>query len=168
MSSSTTAMHAAMSFLNFVLLALLQLKYQNKEISPFEAHGTIILLYILTSLVYSTAFIALLLRAHHQLPETICLATLEHISLLTGALACDLLLLILAPPFGYFLLAFGGVLVLVKALLGSYQQIIGHLLDVAAISERARDLIPNVFHRSGRQEARNQAHAMASVCFQKY
>ncbi|KAJ6711275.1 PROTEIN putative-RELATED [Salix purpurea] len=168
MSSSTTAMHAAMTFLNVVLLALLQLKYQNKETSPFEAHGTIILLYILASIIYSTAFIALLLRAHHQPPETPCLATLEHISLLTGALACDLLLLILAPPFGYFLLAFCGVLVLVKALLGSYQQIIGHLLDVAAISERARDLIPNVFHRSGRQEARNQAHAMASVCFQKY
>ncbi|KAF9660658.1 hypothetical protein SADUNF_SadunfUnG0001800 [Salix dunnii] len=122
MSSFTTAMHAAMSFLNFVLLALLQLKYQNKKNSPFEAYGTIILLYILTSLVYSTALIALLLRAQQQ-PETVCLATLEHISLLSGALACDLLLLILSPPFGYFLLAFCGVLILVKALLRSYQQI---------------------------------------------
>ncbi|KAJ6427763.1 hypothetical protein OIU84_023212 [Salix udensis] len=135
------AIHAAMNNLNVALLALLQVKYQNKETSPFEAHGTIMLLYILTCLFYSIAFIALLLRAR-QLPETLCLATLEHISLLTGALACDLLLLILAPPFGYFLLAFGGVLILVKAL----QQIRDH--DVAAISERARDLIPNVFHRS--------------------
>uniref|UniRef100_A0A6N2MBI3 Uncharacterized protein n=1 Tax=Salix viminalis TaxID=40686 RepID=A0A6N2MBI3_SALVM len=160
-SSTTTAMHAAMSFLNFVLLALLPMKYQNEELSPFDAHGTIMLLYILASIIYSTALIALLLRAHHQLPETPCLAALEHISLLAGALACGLLLLILAPPFGYFLLAFCGVLVLVKALLGCYQQI--HLLDVAAISERARDLILKVFHRSGRQEARDQAHAMASA-----
>ncbi|KAF9660657.1 hypothetical protein SADUNF_SadunfUnG0001700 [Salix dunnii] len=149
MSSPTTAMdttmytviHGGMNSVNVALLTLLQLKYQNKEISPFEEHGTIILLYILTSVVYSTVLIALLLRAH-QLQGTLCLATLEHICLLSGALACDLLLLILAPPFGYFLLAFCGVLILVKALLRSYQQIRGH--DVAAISERARDLIRNV------------------------
>ncbi|KAJ6394915.1 hypothetical protein OIU77_024015 [Salix suchowensis] len=148
-----TGSHAVMNNLNVALLALLQLKYQNKGISPFEEHGTIMLLYILTCLFYSTAFIALLLRAR-QPPETVCLATLEHISLLSGALACDLLLLILAPPSGYFLLAICGVLVLVKAL----QQNRDH--DVAAISERARDLIRNVFHCSS---PLNQAHSMASV-----
>ena len=164
--SSTTAMHAAMCFLNFVLLALLQLKYPNKGMSLFEEHGTIILLYIVTSFVYSTALIALLQRAH-QLLETLFLVTLEYISLLSGVLTCDLLLLILAPPFGYFLLALCGVLILVKALLRSYQQILGHLLDIAAISEIARDLIPNVFHRSSRhQEAHIQAYSMACVCFQ--
>ena len=163
--SSTTAMHAAMCFLNFVLLALLQLKYPNKGMSLFEEHGTIILLYIVTSFVYSTALIALLQRAH-QLLETLFLVTLEYISLLSGVLTCDLLLLILAPPFGYFLLALCGVLILVKALLRSYQQILGHLLDIAAISEIARDLIPNVFHRSSRhQEAHIQAYSMACVCF---
>ncbi|KAI5593025.1 hypothetical protein POPTR_004G225350v4 [Populus trichocarpa] len=160
--SSTTAMHAAMCFLNFVLLALLQLKYPNKGMSLFEEHGTIILLYIVTSFVYSTALIALLQRAH-QLLETLFLVTLEYISLLSGVLTCDLLLLILAPPFGYFLLALCGVLILVKALLRSYQQILGHLLDIAAISEIARDLIPNVFHRSSRhQEAHIQAYSMVS------
>ncbi|KAJ6937818.1 hypothetical protein NC652_012190 [Populus alba x Populus x berolinensis] len=165
--SSTTAMHAAMCFLNFVLLALLQLKYQNNH-SPFEAHGTIILLYIVTSFVYSTALIALLLRPH-QLLETLFLVTLDYISLLSGALTCDLLLLILLPPFGYFLLALCGALILVKALLRSYQLILGHLLDVAAISEIARDLIPNVFHRSSRhQEAHIQAYSMACVCFQNF
>jgi hypothetical protein len=77
--------------------------------------------------------------------------------------------LILAPPFGYFLLALCGVLILVKALLRSYQQILGHLLDIAAISEIARDLIPNVFHRSSRhQEAHIQAYSMACVCFQNF
>ncbi|KAJ6928057.1 hypothetical protein NC651_011918 [Populus alba x Populus x berolinensis] len=166
--SSTTAMHAAMCFLNFVLLALLQLKYQNNKPSPFEAHGTIILLYIVTSFVYSTALIALLIRPHQPL-ETLFLVTLEYISLLSGALTCDLLLLILVPPFGYFLLALCGALILVKALLRSYQQILGHLLDVAAISEIARDLIPNVFHRSSRhQEAHIQAYSMACVRSQNF
>ncbi|CAK7357145.1 unnamed protein product [Dovyalis caffra] len=129
-------MHAAICFLIFVLLALLQIKYQNKGMSPFEAHGTIILLFIVSSFVYSMAllaFIALLLRAHQQQLEALCFFTvLKHISLVSGALTCDLLLLILCPAFGYFVLIFCGVVILVRALLGSYQQILGRLLDVAA------------------------------------
>ncbi|CAK7357143.1 unnamed protein product [Dovyalis caffra] len=109
------------------------------------------------------ALIALLLRAHQQL-ETLCFVTvLKHISLVSGALTCDLLLSILSPPFGYFVLIFCGVGILVRALLGSYQQILGRLLDVAAIAAIARDLqILHVFHGSSPQEAHNQAYSMVS------
>ncbi|CAK7357151.1 unnamed protein product [Dovyalis caffra] len=109
------------------------------------------------------AFIALLLRAHQQQLETLCFVTvLKHISLVSGALTCDLLLLILCPAFGYFVLIFCGAVILVRALLGSYQQILGRLLEVAAIAAIARDLIMHFFHGSSPQEAHNQAYSMIS------
>uniref|UniRef100_A0A6N2K876 Uncharacterized protein n=1 Tax=Salix viminalis TaxID=40686 RepID=A0A6N2K876_SALVM len=135
------------------------MKYQNEELSPFDAHGTIMLLYILASIIYSTALIALLHEPTPAAGNTLSCRARAHLPPRRSS-CLWFAPLDTRPSFWILSVGFLWVLVLVKALLGFYQQI--HLLDVAAISERARDLILKVFHRSGRQEARDQAHAMAT------
>uniref|UniRef100_A0A7N2L9Y8 Uncharacterized protein n=1 Tax=Quercus lobata TaxID=97700 RepID=A0A7N2L9Y8_QUELO len=61
----------------------------------------------------------------------------KNVCLISGAFACDLLLLILVPPFGWFIFAVC-VSVLVWLLYGSYQVILKHFQEILRlVSESA-------------------------------
>ncbi|XVF48901.1 hypothetical protein PTKIN_Ptkin03bG0225500 [Pterospermum kingtungense] len=100
---SFTKTCATIGSLIIVLLTLLQVKYGNKDASPFETHRLIMTLFIVAMLTYAlTAVAAIKFQTWFTNHSLILL--LNQICIAFGFLACDLLLLILAPLLGYFFL----------------------------------------------------------------
>ena len=102
-ASSFTKMCATIGSLVNVLLTLLQVKYENKDASPFDTDGLVMMLFIVTMLINTLVAVATVtvqawFTNHSLIP------VLNQICIAFGVLACDLLLLILAPSFGYFFL----------------------------------------------------------------
>ncbi|KAK4580925.1 hypothetical protein RGQ29_024545 [Quercus rubra] len=115
---SSTRVHTAFGFLILSLLSLLQVKYQNFG-NPYQTHGATMLLFILAVLVYTIA-----LAGISQLTSnTSYLPLLRCVCFIFGAFACDLLLLILVPPFGWFILILC-VCMSVRLLCDSHRQIL--------------------------------------------
>ena len=101
------------------LLTLIGLKYQSSGATLFHEHGTILLLIIIDVFTCIVALAVTILSAtntsYHLFFKSVCL--------ISGAFACDLLLLVLYPPFGWFIFTIC-VLVLIYLLHSSYQQIL--------------------------------------------
>ncbi|XP_059439605.1 uncharacterized protein LOC132172169 [Corylus avellana] len=108
-------------FLILTLLAFIQMKYQNSSRSPFDTHPTTMSAFIVTAYFYTGALVGIS-RVTQAIPNSNYLPMAMLFSDILGALACSLLIFILVPPFGVFLL-FSCSLVLIRALHGSYQQI---------------------------------------------
>ena len=105
-------------FLISTLLNLLQIKYQNSVNLPFDTHATIMLLFIVATYVYAVALMAITRpisnRNYHRIVILICD--------ISGVLSVYLLVLILIPLFGWFLLVVCAF-ALIRVLYGSYRQI---------------------------------------------
>ena len=110
---------AAFSFMLGFLLTLLGWKYQNSSVSLFHTHGAIMLLLIIDVCTFTIALAMTILptanRTHLSLFKNVCL--------ISGAFACNLLLLILVPLFGWFIFTIF-LFVLVWLLYGLYNQIL--------------------------------------------
>ena len=103
------------------LLSLLQVKSQNSG-NPFETHGAIVLLFILSMIVYVvvSAWISKLA------PNTSYLPILKHVQFIFVTFACGLLLVILVPPFGWLMVVICASMFL-KLLCGSHEQILEYI-----------------------------------------
>jgi hypothetical protein len=108
-------------FLISTLLALIQMKYQNSGKSPFDTHPTTMSAFIVTAYFYTGALVAIS-RVTQAIPNNNYLPIAMLFSDILGALACSLLIFILVPPIGGFLL-FSCALVFIRALHDSYCQI---------------------------------------------
>ena len=114
-ASSFTKMCATIGSLVNVLLTLLQVKYENKDASPFDTDGLVMMLFIVTMLINTLVAVATItvqawFTNHSLVP------VLNQICIAFGVLGFDLLVLILSPSFGYFLLAIWLLLLLLVAL----------------------------------------------------
>ena len=96
---SCTTIHIFFGFLITLLLTLLQVNYQ-KSGNPFETHGAIMLLFIIVVFVYTLALAGI----SQPTSNKSYLPILRRVCFISGAFACDLLLMILVPPFGWFIL----------------------------------------------------------------
>ncbi|KAL4632459.1 hypothetical protein ACB092_04G052400 [Castanea dentata] len=81
------------------LLALVGLKYQNSNGALFQEHGVIMVLLIIDVCTGAIALAMVTLPNSHNSS----LLLVEFVCLICGAIACDLLILILVPPFGWFM-----------------------------------------------------------------
>ncbi|KAK4562284.1 hypothetical protein RGQ29_004953 [Quercus rubra] len=120
------------------LLALIGLKYQNSNGALFHEHRVIMVLLIID---VCTGTIAL---AMVTLPtfRNSSLFLFEIVCLISEVFACDLLLLILVPPFGVFMFiicAFG----LVYILYGTYPKILNSCQEILKSMRQEPSQTPN-------------------------
>ena len=110
---------AAFSFILGFLLTLLGWKYQSSSVSLFHTHSAIMLFLIIDVCTFTIALAMTILpttnRTHLSLFKNVCL--------ISEAFACNLLLFILVPLFGWFIFIIF-LFVLVWLLYGSYNQIL--------------------------------------------
>ena len=99
------------------LLTLLGWKYQS--VSIFQTHGATIILLIISVCICILALVGTTLPASNQS----CRHFFKAVCLVSGAFACDLLLLVIVPPFGWFIFVVC-VSILIWLLYGSYSQIL--------------------------------------------
>ncbi|PPD76984.1 hypothetical protein GOBAR_DD26084 [Gossypium barbadense] len=93
--------HASLGFLITVLLALIQVKYQSTNMAvPFETHPAIMFIFITAILVYAATAAIKTSNANSSIHRII----VSKISLLSGSLATVVLLLVIVPPIGWFIL----------------------------------------------------------------
>ena len=128
-----TGFLAAFSLLFGFLLTLLGWKYQS--VSIFHTHGATMFLLIINVCVCILALVVTTLPTSNQNYRHF----FEAVCLVSGAFACDLLLLILVPPFGWFILIVC-VSILMWLLYASYHRILqccqGILLSVSNFASR--------------------------------
>jgi len=111
-------------FLISVLLNLFQIKYQNSGNSPFDIHATIMSFFITVIYFYGVALAAIT----RQISNRSYIHLVVLICDILGALAFSLLILILLPSFGWFLLVLCAFVLSLKALHGSNWKIFELLL----------------------------------------
>jgi hypothetical protein len=94
------------------------MKYQNLVSSPFDLHATIMSLFIVVTYVYAVTLMAITrpIRNRSYLPTTMLICDISSV------LTFSLLVLVLLPPIGWFLL-FLCAFSFVRVLYSSYQQI---------------------------------------------
>ncbi|KAH1045401.1 hypothetical protein J1N35_036185 [Gossypium stocksii] len=93
--------HATLPFLATVLVALLQVKYQStKKAAPFQTYPAIMYIFVIAMLVYAAA--ATIKTSNDN--SSIHRIVVTKISLLSGSLATVVLLLVIVPPIGWFIL----------------------------------------------------------------
>ncbi|KAK9274180.1 hypothetical protein L1049_018994 [Liquidambar formosana] len=97
---SSIALHAAFGFLIVVLSTLIQIKYQSKDLSPFETHPATMIAFIIVVVIHVGALVVTIGR---ETDSRSYLPVLRHALLISGALASALLLRILVPLFGLFM-----------------------------------------------------------------
>ena len=114
-----TALLALFGFLFSFLLTLLGLKHQSSGAALFHEHGTIMLLLTIDVCTCTIALAAAMLQTSN--PRYI--PFFKSVCLISGAFASDLLLLILFPPFGWFVFIIF-VFILICLVYGSYEQIL--------------------------------------------
>ncbi|XP_030928553.1 uncharacterized protein LOC115954761 [Quercus lobata] len=117
---SYTAWLAALAFLLGFLLTLLGWKYQNPGVSVFDTHCAIILLLILN---VCTCTISLAMIIVLPTSNKTHLSFFKNVFLFSGVFACDLVLLVLIPPLGWFIFSIS-VSVLVWLLYASHKLIL--------------------------------------------
>uniref|UniRef100_A0A7N2N057 Uncharacterized protein n=1 Tax=Quercus lobata TaxID=97700 RepID=A0A7N2N057_QUELO len=128
------------------LLALVGLKYQNSDGALFHDHRVIMVLLIIDVCTGTTALAMVTLPTFRNSS----LFLFEIVCLISEVFACDLLLLILVPPFGVFMFiicAFGLVYILYGAylkILNSYQEILKSMRqEPSQTSNKSLMLAPN-------------------------
>ena len=101
------------------LLTILKWKYQSPDISLFDIHGALMLLLIIDVCIFTISMAVTILptfnRIHHPF--------FKGVFLISGIFACDLILLMLVPPFGWFIFTICAF-VLVLLLYRSHEQIL--------------------------------------------
>ena len=99
------------------LLTLLGWKYQS--VSIFQTHGATMILLIISVCICILALVGTTLptsnQSYHHFFKAVCL--------ISGVFACDMLLLVIVPPFGWFILVVC-VSILMWLLYSSYSQIL--------------------------------------------
>ena len=118
-----TGFLAAFSLLFGFLLTLLGWKYQS--VSIFHTHNATMFLLIINVCICILALVVTTLPTSNQSYRHF----FEAMCLVSGAFACDLLLLILVPPFGWFILIVC-VFMLMWLLYGSYHQILQYCQEI--------------------------------------
>ncbi|KAH7862888.1 hypothetical protein Vadar_010666 [Vaccinium darrowii] len=94
-SMSSTTCHVVYGFLISTLIGLLQLKYQNKKVSPFETHPALIRMFVATMCIYSLAMVGKITAANYRAK---CCEIFSRVSILSGALSSVSLAMIFLPP----------------------------------------------------------------------
>ncbi|TYI08260.1 hypothetical protein ES332_A10G287100v1 [Gossypium tomentosum] len=93
--------HASLGFLISVLLALIPVNYQSTNMAvPFDTHPAIMFIFIAVILVYAAAAAVKTSNDNSSIHRII----VTKISLLSGSLATVILLLVIVPPIGWFVL----------------------------------------------------------------
>ncbi len=121
----STTWLALFSFLIGFLLTLLGLKYQSSGVSLFHTHGAILLLLIIDVCIFTITMVMIMLASSNKSR----LHLLKIVFFISGTFACNLLLLILVPLFGWFIFTIF-VFVLVWLLYGSYNKIPQYCQDI--------------------------------------
>ncbi|KAI9079080.1 hypothetical protein K1719_038919 [Acacia pycnantha] len=109
-SDSASSIHTIYAYLTGLLLALVQLKYQALNTSPFSDHPALMILFLIAITVYAMALFVL--GSHHQIKTMMIWVC--HIS---GSLACEMLLLVLVSPLWSFIINLSSLLLLLTFLL---------------------------------------------------
>ena len=129
------------------LLTLVGLKYQGSCATLFHAHSAIMVLLIIDVCSCTIALAMVTLTTFN----TSYLPFLKSVSLISGAFACDLLILIIVPPFGWFIFTIW-VFILVCLLYGKYQHILqccqGILQSISHSTSDAFDVSCNWFQQN--------------------
>ncbi|KAH7864845.1 hypothetical protein Vadar_034545 [Vaccinium darrowii] len=94
-SMSSTTCHVVYGFFITTLIGILQLKYQNKKVSPFETHLTPIRTFVATMCIYSLAMVGKIIAKKYSAK---CYEIFSHVSILSGALSSVSLATIFLPP----------------------------------------------------------------------
>ncbi|TYJ16568.1 hypothetical protein E1A91_A10G263400v1 [Gossypium mustelinum] len=93
--------HASLGFLISVLVDLIQVKYQSTNMAvPFETHPATMFIFITAILVYAAAATIKTSNDNSSIHRVI----VTKISLLSGSLATVVLVLVIVPPIGVFIL----------------------------------------------------------------
>jgi len=138
---SFTAFHKPFVFLISLLASLVGLHFQVLGISPLKRHFTIILLLIMATVVYSNAYMRINLQPQNReyLPIFRC------ICLISGIIACELLLAMIISLFWLFIINLCTILI-VEILHLWYQQIYKYLYRTASVVYNAvRGLFQQIF-----------------------
>ncbi|KAG5538644.1 hypothetical protein RHGRI_019265 [Rhododendron griersonianum] len=83
-SISSTTCHVVYAFLVTTLIGLLQVKYQNKNVSPFETHPSTIQTFVMTMCSYSLATVGKSITKKY---DANCSKIFGHVSTISGALS---------------------------------------------------------------------------------
>ena len=102
-----TAFHKPIVFFITLLASLIGLHFQVLGVSPLEKHFTIILLFIMDIIVYTIAYMRINLQPHNKE----YLPILRWICLISGIIACELLVAILTSLFWLFIINFCAILI---------------------------------------------------------
>ena len=142
-----TGLIALFGFFFGFLLTLVGMKYQSSGATLFHAHSVIMVLLIIDVCTCTIALAAVILTTFN----TSYLPFLKSVSLISGAFACDLLILIIVPPFGWFIFTIW-VFILVCLLYGKYQHILqccqGILQSISHSTSDAFDVSCNWFQHN--------------------
>ncbi|KAI9071780.1 hypothetical protein K1719_038960 [Acacia pycnantha] len=106
---SASSIHNIYAYLTGLLLALVELKYQALNTSPFNDHPAVMLLFLIAITVYVMALFVL--RSNHQIN-----AMMIWVCHICGSLACELLLLLLVSPMWSFIINLSSLLLLLTFL----------------------------------------------------
>jgi hypothetical protein len=156
-----TGLIALFGFFFGFLLTLVGLKYQSSGAALFHAHSAIMVLLIIDVCTCTIALAAVILTTFN--PSY--LPFLKSVSLISGAFACDLLILIIVPPFGWFIFTIW-VFVLVSLLYGKYQHILqrcqGILRSISHSTSNAFNILCNWFQPNFLSQSVRQIPSEAS------
>ena len=95
------AFHRLLAFLVSYLACLIGVHFQVLGVSTLETHFTLVLLFIMATIVYSIAYVEIKLQ-----PQDADLPIFRSICLVSGIIAIELLIAIIISPFGYSWLIF--------------------------------------------------------------
>ena len=156
-----TGLIALFGFFFGFLLTLVGMKYQSSGATLFHAHSVIMVLLIIDVCTCTIALAAVILTTFN----TSYLPFLKIVSLISGAFACDLLILIIFPPFGWFIFTIW-VFVLVSLLYGKYQRILqccqGIFRSISHSTSDAFDVLCNWFQPNFLSQSIRQVPSQAS------
>ncbi|KAG5538642.1 hypothetical protein RHGRI_019264 [Rhododendron griersonianum] len=93
-STSFTTCHAVYTFLVTTLIGLLQVKYQNKNVSPFETHLTSIRSFVIAVFIYCLVTVGKIITKNYGAN---CSKILGYVSLISGTLSSVSLAVIFLP-----------------------------------------------------------------------
>ena len=111
------AFHRLLAFLVSYLAGLIGVHFQVLGVSPLQTHFTLVLLFIMATIVYSIAYVEIKLQ-----PQDADLPIFRSICLVSGIIAIELLVAIIISPFWPFRVNFCPIL-LVGVLSHSYRRI---------------------------------------------
>ncbi|KAI9079108.1 hypothetical protein K1719_038947 [Acacia pycnantha] len=103
------SIHTIYAYLTGLILALVQLKYQALNTSPFNDHPAVMILFLIAITLYVMALLVLGSNPINAMMIWVC-----HVC---GSLACELLLLLLVSPLWSFIINLSSLLLLLTFLL---------------------------------------------------